>query len=393
MRKKFLQGISANVILLGLVSFINDASSDMIFAVLPIFIVSLGGAGLAVGLIGGLADTVSGILKVFSGYWSDKLGIRKPFIFWGYLTSSITKILFPFARVWQNLAFLVSVERVGKGLRTAPRDAVIAGSTTPGLRGRAFGIHRALDTSGAFIGALAAFVLFWLFKLELKSIIFIAAIISFFAIIPIPFIKEKQASLQQKLSFKISLKNLPLNFKRYVTAATIFSLSTFTYMFFILKSKVVFDNLFSPRLAAAIPILLYVYYNFIYALASIPAGIISDKIGRKKILVLGYLVYSFTCIGFSLANSLSAFVVLFAVYGISFGLIEGNQRAFASDFVANDLSGTALGTLHTCVTLANLPAGIIAGLLWNFNPAYTFVFAAVMGIIGAVFLMRVKPAF
>jgi len=392
MRKKFLQGISANVILLGLVSFINDASSDMIFAVLPIFIVSLGGMGLAVGLIGGLADTVSGILKVFSGYWSDKTGKRKPFIFWGYFTSSITKILFPFARIWQNLAVLIPVERVGKGLRSAPRDAVIAGSTSPEMRGRAFGIHRALDTSGAFIGAAGAFVLFWIFKLELKSIILIAAIISFFAIIPIFFIKEKRVSLQRNLSFKISLKNLPLNFKRYVLAATIFSLSTFTYMFFILKSKAVFDNLFSPRLAVAIPILLYVYFNFIYALSSVPAGIISDKIGRKKTLVLGYLVYSFTCIGFSLANSLSAFIVLFAVYGISFGLIEGNQRAFASDFVAGDLSGTALGTLHTCVTLANLPAGIIAGLLWNFHPAYTFIFAAAMGIIGTGFLIRVKPA-
>ncbi|MBL7130526.1 MAG: MFS transporter [Candidatus Omnitrophica bacterium] len=391
MRKKgLLQGIGVNVVLLGLVSFINDVSSDMIFAVLPMFIVSLGGNGIAIGLIGGLGDTVAGILKVFSGYWSDRIGRRKPFIFWGYLSSSIAKLFFPFAKVWSNLAILVPIERFGKGLRTAPRDAVIANSTTQEARGKAFGIHRALDTSGAFIGALGAFVLFWLLKLELKSILLVAAIIAFFAIVPILFVKEKATTSQQNLGFKISLKNLPINFKRFVLAATIFSLSTFTYMFFILKAKTVFGSLFSSRLAIAIPILLYVWFNIIYALSSIPAGVISDKIGRKKTLILGYFVYSFTCIGFSLANSLHAFIILFAVYGVSFGLIEGNQRAFASDFVINNLSGTALGTLHTCVTLANLPAGIIAGLLWNFNPTFTFVYAAIMGVIAIILLTRVS---
>jgi len=390
MRRRFFQGIGGNVILLGLVSFINDISSDMIFAILPLFIASLGGAGIAIGLIGGLGDTVAGILKVFSGYCSDRIGKRKPFVFWGYFTSAIAKLFFPFSKAWLNLAILVPIERVGKGLRTAPRDAVIANSAAPELRGKAFGIHRALDTSGAFIGALGAFVLFWLLKFNLRSVLLVAAIIAFFAIIPILFVKEKSATSRQNLGFKISLKNLPINFKRYVLAATIFSLSTFTYMFFMLRSKNVFDNLFSSRLAAAIPILLYVWFNVIYALSSVPAGILSDKIGRKKTLIVGYFVYSFTCTGFSLANSLSAFIVLFAIYGLSFGLIEGNQRAFASDFVASNLSGTALGTLHTCVTLANLPAGIIAGLLWNFNPSLPFLYGAGLGILSVLFLMRVN---
>ncbi|HEC69719.1 MAG: MFS transporter [Candidatus Omnitrophota bacterium] len=389
MKNKFLKGIGLNVIFLGLTSFINDISSDMIFAIMPLFIASLGGAGIAVGLIGGLGDSISGILKVFSGYLSDKFGKKMPFVFGGYFISSIMKLLFPFVKAWPTLAFLMPLERVGKGLRTAPRDAVIANSTLPSSRGKAFGIHRALDTSGAFIGAFGAFVLFWFLKLELRTILFIAAIIGFFALPFLLFVKEKMAT-PQTLSLKISLKNLPLNFKRYLVAQTLFALGNFTYMFFVLKSKIVFDGIFSLRFAIALPILLYVWFNIIYAFSSIPAGIISDKIGRKKTIILGYCVYSLTCFGFIFSNSLGLFMILFAMYGLSFGLIEAVSRAFASDFVTGDLAGTALGTFHTCISLAVLPAGMIAGILWNFNPDFTFIYGAVLGILSTLFLARVN---
>ncbi|RKY32819.1 MAG: MFS transporter [Candidatus Omnitrophota bacterium] len=390
MKNKFLKGIGLNVILLGLASFINDISSDMIFAVMPLFIASLGGAGIAVGLIGGLGDSISGILKVFSGYWSDKFGKRVPFVFWGYFISSVAKLLFPFIKAWPALAVLVPIERTGKGLRTAPRDAVIANSTLPSFKGKAFGIHRALDTTGAFLGALGAFLLFWFLKLELKLILFIAAIIAFFALLPILFVKEKITTLKKTLSLRISLKNLPLNFKRYLVAQTLFASGNFTYMFFVLKSKIVFDGIFSLRFAVALPILLYVWFNIIYALSSTPAGIISDKIGRKKTLILGYCVYSFTCFGFIFSNSLGLFMILFAMYGLSFGLIEATSRAYVSDFVADDLAGTALGTFHTCISLAVLPAGMIAGMLWNFNPNFTFIYGTVLGILSTLCLARVN---
>jgi len=390
MKNKFLKGIGLNVILLGLASFINDISSDMIFAVMPLFIASLGGAGIAVGLIGGLGDSISGILKVFSGYWSDKFGKRVPFVFWGYFISSVAKLLFPFIKAWPALAVLVPIERTGKGLRTAPRDAVIANSTLPSFKGKAFGIHRALDTTGAFLGALGAFLLFWFLKLELKLILFIAAIIAFFALLPILFVKEKITTLKKTLSLRISLKNLPLNFKRYLVAQTLFASGNFTYMFFVLKSKIVFDGIFSLRFAVALPILLYVWFNIIYALSSTPAGIISDKIGRKKTLILGYCVYSFTCFGFIFSNSLGLFMILFAMYGLSFGLIEATSRAYVSDFVAGDLAGTALGTFHTCISLAVLPAGMIAGMLWNFNPNFTFIYGTVLGILSTLCLARVN---
>jgi len=389
MKNKFLKGIGLNVIFLGLTSFINDVSSDMIFAIMPLFIASLGGAGIAVGLIGGLGDSISGILKVFSGYLSDKFGKKMPFVFGGYFISSIMKLLFPFVKAWPTLAFLMPLERVGKGLRTAPRDAVIATSALASSRGKAFGIHRALDTLGAFLGALGAFSLFWFLKLELRTILFIAAVIAFFALFPILFVKEK-ITTPQTLSLRISLKNLPLNFKRYLVAQTLFALGNFTYMFFVLKSKIVFDGIFSLRFAIALPILLYVWFNIIYAFSSIPAGIISDKIGRKKTIILGYCVYSLTCFGFIFSNSLGLFMILFAMYGLSFGLIEAVSRAFASDFVTGDLAGTALGTFHTCISLAVLPAGMIAGILWNFNPDFTFIYGAVLGILSTLFLARVN---
>jgi len=389
MKNKFLKGIGLNVIFLGLTSFINDISSDMIFAVMPFFITSLGGGGIAVGLISGLGDSISGILKVFSGYLSDKFGKKMPFVFGGYFISSVMKFLFPFAKTWSTLAFLIPLERIGKGLRTAPRDAIISSSASSSSKGKAFGIHRTLDTLGAFLGALGAFFFFWFLKLELKTILFIAAIIGFFALLPLLFVKEKK-SFPLSLSLKMSLKDLPSGFKWYLVAVTLFALGNFSYMFFVLKSKIIFEDIFNLRLATALPILLYVWFNVIYALSSTPAGMLSDKIGRKKTLILGYLIYAFTCAGFTLANFWVTFIILFAMYGLSFGIIEGVSRAYAADFVPENLKGTALGIFHTCISLAVLPGGIIAGILWSLNPNFTFIYGAILGILSILFLMKVN---
>ena len=389
MKNKFLKGIGLNVIFLGLTSFINDISSDMIFAVMPFFITSLGGGGIAVGLISGLGDSISGILKVFSGYLSDKFGKKMPFVFGGYFISSVMKFLFPFAKTWSTLAFLIPLERIGKGLRTAPRDAIISSSASSSSKGKAFGIHRTLDTLGAFLGALGAFFFFWFLKLELKTILFIAAIIGFFALLPLLFVKEKE-SFSLGLSLKMSLKGLPSGFKWYLIAVTLFALGNFSYMFFVLKSKIIFEDIFNLRLATALPILLYVWFNVIYALSSTPAGMLSDKIGRKKTLILGYLIYAFTCAGFTLANFWVTFIILFAMYGLSFGIIEGVSRAYAADFVPENLKGTALGIFHTCISLAVLPGGIIAGILWSLNPNFTFIYGAILGILSILFLMKVN---
>ncbi|MBU2617558.1 MAG: MFS transporter, partial [Euryarchaeota archaeon] len=207
--KKFLEGISINVIILGIVSFLGDTSSEMIMPLLPMFIVALGGAGLIVGLIGGLGDSIASILTVFSGYWSDKFGKRKPFVFSGYATSATSKMLLAFSLIWQHVFVLRSLERAGKGLRTAPRDAIIADSAL--ARGKAFGIHRAMDTGGAILGSILAFALFWFFNLDFRTIFIIAAAIAFLALVPLLFVKERKREGGMQ-SMKISFKALPRSF-------------------------------------------------------------------------------------------------------------------------------------------------------------------------------------
>lgn len=394
MKTKFLQGIGINVILLGIVSFITDVSSEMMLAILPVFILSLGGGGVAVGLIGGIGDSISSLLKVFSGYWSDKIARRKPFVFWGYLTSSVAKLFFPFSQHWSNLLILRPIERIGKGLRTAPRDAIISCSATDATRGKAFGIHRAADTSGAFTGVLLAYIFYWLLNFDFKLILIIAGIISFFALIPIFWVKEKPTCEVKKenLTFKASIKNLPSSFKRYLLAATIFALGNFTYMFFVLKARDVLSQSYSPRIATAIPILLYAWFNIIYALFSVPSGMLSDKIGRKRVLLIGYFIYSLICLGFAWSGTSAVmFLVLFGIYGVSFALIEPNQRAFASDFVSGELRGTVLGAFHTSVGLATLPASVIAGILWNYNPAIPFIYGGIVTLLAVIFLSLLHP--
>ena len=384
--RKFISGLGINIFLLGIISFLTDVSSEMMLAILPLFIVSLGGGGIAIGLIGGIGDSVASLLKVFSGYWSDRLRKRKPFAFFGYALSSVAKLFFPFITSWTQLLILRPLERVGKGIRTAPRDALIASSSKVEVRGKAFGFHRAMDSFGAFLGALLAFIFFWLLKFEFKPILLIAALISFLAIIPFIWVREKVSDTYSKgrNSFRISLINLPPSFKRYLMVAVIFALGNFTYMFFILRARDVFQPLFSSRLAMAIPILLYCWFNVVYALFSLPGGMLSDKIGRRKTLKLGYFTYGLSCLGFAFTRTLTSFIVLFALYGISFALVEGNQRAFASDFVEENLRGTALGTFHMAIGISTLIASIFAGILWNYSPQLTFSYGAALGLVAAI---------
>lgn len=373
--------LKQNVILLGLVSFLNDLSSEMILPVLPRFITLLGGSSLAIGLIGGLMESISSILKVFCGYLSDRTGKRKIFVFSGYFTSSIFKLMLAFSKVWQHVLVFISFERVGKGLRTAPRDAIIADSVVEMERGKGFGIHRSLDTLGAIFGSLLTVILLWLsFKLNL--IILIAAIASFLSLIPLNFVKEVK-SKKQDVSLNIGLKMLPKHLKLFILVSAVFALANFSYMFFILKAQETFLNKMG-MFGEIIPVLLYVLFNVFYAAFAIPFGVLSDKIGREKVIVLGYALFSITTLGFAFFDSMFAFVILFALYGIVFAIIDGNQRAFVSDLATKELRATALGTYHTTVGLLTLPSSLIAGFLWQISPTATFVFGSIVSLVSVV---------
>ena len=393
MKSEHLSGISANILLLGVVSFLNDLSSEMIIPILPLFITSLGGAGLIVGLIGGLQDSISSILKVVSGFWSDRTGRRKIFVFGGYLTSAGFKSLLAFSRIWQHVLLFASFERVGKGLRTAPRDAIIADSM-PEARGEGFGIHRALDTSGAIFGGIAALLLYWFLGFGFTAIIVIAAIIAFISIAPLYYVKEGKRA-PRAISLQISLKKLPNPLMLFITVAAVFALANFTYMFFILKAEAAFMPLMPLKESVALAILLYVLFNVFYALLAIPFGTLSDRIGKRRVLISGYLLFSVTCLGFAYFDSLHAFLVLFPLYGVVYAMVDGNQRAFISDLSTEDLRATALGTFHTMIGVMTLPASVIAGFLWSISPTHhlTFLFGSAVSVIAVLLFVLLRDYF
>jgi len=354
----------------------------MIKPILPVFITMLGGGGLAVGGIGGLTESVSSLLKVFSGYWSDRIRRRKPFMLLGYLVSAAAKMLFPLSSAWQHLLALMPVERVGKGLRGAPRDALIAASVHESGRGRGFGFHRAMDSAGAIVGALAAYVLVTGADLPVRSILLAGAVIAFAAVAPVFAVREKRRREDQTESSRPRLSGLPHSFYRFLIAATVFGLGNFSYMFLILRAA----DVFGPARSLGLTILLYVLINVAYAGLAIPAGVLSDRIGRRKVLFMGYGLFAITCLGLALARGWPELILLFALYGGFRALTDGPQRALVSDLVPAEVRGTALGAFHTATGLAALPASLVGGVLWQMAPRWTFLYGAVLGLTAAVLL-------
>ncbi len=377
-----------NVILLSIVSFLNDLSSEMIMPILPMFLKSLGATSLIVGLTGGLQESISSILKVLCGYWSDKSGKRKIFIYFGYGVSVVFKLLLGLSRTWHAALAFASAERVGKGLRTAARDAIIAESMTTS-RGKGFGIHRGLDTAGAILGSSASFVLLWFAGLEIRTIIIVAGVVGLFALIPIRFVKEPPVE-KHNAGLKISLAMLPRPLKLFILVGGIFALGNFSYMFFVMNAQ----QLFTGKSSLAAPVLLYILYNIFYSVLAVPFGSISDRIGRPPVIIFGFALFAVVSFGFAFSNSLWLFIILFALYGVVFAAVDGTQRAFVSDLAAANLKATALGTFHTVTGLAALPASLIAGFLWQrISPAATFTFGGTMALVAVVVFLIFQKNF
>ena len=384
---RFFQGITRNILILGLVSLFTDLSSQMVFPLIPLFLTTVLGAGAyVVGITEGAAETTASLLKVISGYWSDKIKKRKPFIFFGYSLSSITKPLFAFANVWPSVLFIRVIERIGKGLRTAPRDALVAESCQENVRGKAYGLHRAMDGIGSVLGAVIAFSLLGI--LGYRKIFLLAFIPGIIAVFVILFIKEKRAPAKRetkKISVRLSFKELPVNLRLFILISSIFALGHFGYAFLLLRAK-------NIGLADNTAILLYVLFYIVYTLCAIPAGMLSDKIGRKPVLITGYLVFAITSIGLIFTSSIYTLLLFFIVYGIFYAMIDGVQRALVMDLAPGNLKATALGTFHTAIGLVALPGGYIAGLLWDkIGPGATFTYGFTLAIISIALFMFVKP--
>ena len=297
----------------------------------------------------------------------------------GYASSAVFKLLLAFSAVWQHVLVFSGLERMGKGVRTAARDAIISESM-PDARGKGFGIHRSMDTAGAILGSVLAFLLFFVWGVSFRSIIVAASILALFSLVPLQFVKEKPRG-PSGASFRISLSALPSRLRGFILVAGVFALADFSYMFFIVRSMDYFAEHFPGKLAGGLPILLYVLFNIFYAAFAVPFGALSDRIGRRRVLAGGYALFALTSFGFAFLNSLPAFIVLFALYGVVRALIDGNQRAFVSDLSPEGVRATALGTYHAVTGLAALPASLIAGLLRTIAPEATFIYGGVVAAI------------
>jgi len=387
MRKRLFAGIGANILLLGMVSLLTDLSSEMMVSILPMYITSIGGTAFIVGLTGGLGDSISSLLKVLSGYWSDRTGRRKPFVFFGYGASAVAKLALALSTTWGQILGFRAIERTGKGMRDAPRDAIIADSAAAEVRGRAFGIHRMMDTAGAIGGSLLALLLFWVFDLDFQTIILICAIVAFASLIPFVWVKDVRRE-PQKRSLGLNFRALPKELKFFVFVATVFALGNFTSWFFVLRARDFFAETVSEDRAVVIAIALYCMFNIVYAAFSITVGILSDRIGRGRILLLGYALLGVTFFGFALLQSVAGMVVFFILYGLIYAFVEGAERAFVCDMAPEHIRGTALGTLHTAVGVVALPSGVIAGLLWEHVASWAaFVYGGSLGLIAAALLL------
>ena len=382
-----VKGVGANVLILGLVSLFTDMSSQMVFPLIPLFLTAtLGASATVVGIIEGSAEAVASLLKVFSGYWSDRIKRRKPFVLLGYGISSLMKPLFAFAFAWQSVFVIRIVERVGKGLRNAPRDAIIAESSAGDVRGKAYGIHRAMDGIGSTLGAVLAYIL--LLSLGFSDIFLLAGVPAFIAVLLILFVKEREkvpsTDRPAPKSIRISFRELPPKLKQFIAVSTVFTFGNFGYAFLLLRAL---DIGLSDRTA----ILLYITFYVVYTIVTIPAGTISDKIGRKPVIIIGYVLFGTTSLGLAVVTNLSGIVWLFALYGVFYALIDGVQRAFVVDLSPPDLKATALGAFHTATGLAALPAGAIAGILWDvISPETTFLYGFALSITAAVLLLRFR---
>lgn len=374
-----------NIILIGLVSFFSDISAEMVYPLIPLYLVeTLGATPSIVGIIEGLAESMASLLKVFSGYVTDKYKNKKPVAFIGYSTGIIYKVALVFAGSWIGILGARVVDRVGKGIRTAPRDALVCESADGKNVGRAFGMHKALDMAGAAIGILFAY--FLLVGLDggsnYKKFFLISIIPAVIGLGILLFVREKKTcSIAKPEKFWKRFRELDKNLKLYLLVAFIFTLGNSSNTFLLLRAKNVGFNTENV-------ILLYFVYNITASLLSIPFGKISDKIGRKKVLTAGYLAFSVVYLGFAFVENNFAFIGIFILYGVYVAMTAGVERAFISEVSPADLKGTMLGLHSTIVGIALLPASIIAGLLWDFFGAKVpFVFGAGLSLLAALILI------
>jgi MFS family permease len=385
-KRRYLGGLSLNVILIGAISFLTDASSEIIVPILPMFLTEVMLAPmLVVGLLEGVAESTASILKALSGFWSDRVRRRAPFMIAGYSLSTLSKVLFAFSTMWQHVVGLKVAERVGKGIRAAPKDALLADSCTPETRGKVYGFHKAMDTAGAAVGVALAFILVSILALGYRQIFLLSAVPAVAAVLLIFFIREPERRPAKECSQRARLfgavREFPGELKVLVAAMGVLSVTSVMTSFLIVLSL---EN----GATATEAILLYLGFNLVYAGFSIPAGTLSDRAGRYPVILVGYAAMMLMFLAALMCRDIWMAAAAFLLYGLAYALTQGVQKALVADLAPAHLRGSALGMYNMAIGMAALPMAIAGGMLWDAYGAWaTFAFGAAVSGVGIIMLV------
>ena len=385
-----------NVFAISLVSLLNDASSEIIYPLLPIFLsLTLGASPGVVGLIEGAAESISSLLKLFAGYFSDRRGKRKSFVVFGYVLSSFVRPVLAFAVNWYEVLAIRLSDRVGKGIRSAPRDAMIADTVRVEERGLAFGFHRAMDHTGAVAGPLLGYLLVLLFAVDRNSPtagefkkIFLAASIPAMAAVAVAAFYVREVKHKRRADdtlalapVRLSLQGFDSNFKRFLFLVALFTLSNSSDAFLLLRARTAGVSV------VALP-LLWATLHVSKVVSSLYGGDLSDRLGRRRLIVSGWILYSAVYAGFAFVSNAFSVWVLFVIYGIYFGFAEGAEKALVADLVPVEKRGTAFGLYNLAFGITVLPASLLMGALWDWRgPQTAFIVSALLGSTAAVLLL------
>jgi MFS family permease len=398
MQRKDLRRLPRNVWVMSATSLLNDISSEMLLNLIPFFLANILGVGTAViGLIDGLAETTASLMKVFFGSLSDRYGKRKPFAVAGYALSAFTKPLLYFANAWGWVLGVRVADRIGKGIRTAPRDALIADSVDRTQRGISFGLHRAADTLGAFIGLGIATLIIWrtqanallLARSTFQAVVLVSIVPGMLAVLVLALgaveVAGKGKGSERK---RLSFREMDARFKYFLLTVVLFTLGNSTDAFILLRGQERGLNMLQVMGMA-------LTFNAVYTICAGPFGALSDRIGRRKLILGGWIAYGLVYLGLALSRTGWQVWMLFAFYGLYYAATEGAARALVADLVPESTRGTAFGLFNAAVGIAALPASLIAGLLWQgagawtgFGPSAPFIFGAAMSLLAGLLFAR-----
>lgn len=384
MFKKHFKGLSRDTFLLTFTSLFADISTEMLYPVIPIFVTEyLGAKGSVVGIIEGVSTATQYIVQGISGYFSDKIKKRKPLALVGYFLAAISKPLIGFSSSWSGVLGARFMDRLGSGMRSAPRDALIAGSADEKNRGKAFGVEGVGDNLGAFLGPIIAIALLYWFKVPLRNIFYLAVIPGLLAVLVVALVREKKDSFssKSKIDFKVRFSS---GYYKYLLITAIFGLGNIGSAFMILKLN-------SIGIPLVWTIFIYAIYNFVAAVVSYPAGTLSDKFGRKNILFGSFMILLFTLMGFTNSQDFIRLGFLFALYGIYQGIFRSVGKAMASDFAPQEFRASAIGWYNAVIGITGLCAGLMAGNIYdNIGHSTVFATAAIFVAIGSALLLVLK---